>query len=73
MGAYATALMVLHTPIPWYFAIPIAVLIAGMAALLLGAVMLRLRGIMFALGMLGLARISRSSPPTGRSQAVLSA
>ena len=57
MGAYATALMVLHTPIPWYLAIPIAVLLAGMAALLLGAVMLRLRGIMFALGMLGLARI----------------
>jgi len=49
--------MVLHTPIPWYLAIPIAVLLAGMAALLLGAVMLRLRGIMFALGMLGLARI----------------
>jgi branched-chain amino acid transport system permease protein len=57
MGAYATALMVLHTPIPWYLAIPIAVLLAGVAALLLGAVMLRLRGIMFALGMLGLARI----------------
>jgi len=33
------------------------VLLAAMAALLLGAVMLRLRGIMFALGMLGLARI----------------
>ncbi|HYB57522.1 MAG TPA: branched-chain amino acid ABC transporter ATP-binding protein/permease [Alphaproteobacteria bacterium] len=57
MGAYATAVMVLHTPIPWYLAIPIAVLLAAMAALLLGAVMLRLRGIMFALGMLGLARI----------------
>ena len=57
MGAYATALMVLHTPILWYMAIPIAVLLAGLAALLLGAVMLRLRGIMFALGMLGLARI----------------
>jgi len=57
MGAYATALMVLYSPVPWYLAIPIAALIAGVAAGLLGAVMLRLRGIMFALGMLGLARI----------------
>jgi len=57
LGAYTTALIVLHTPIPWYLAIPIAVALAGVAALLLGAVMLRLRGIMFALGMLGLARI----------------
>ena len=57
LGAYATALIVLHTPVPWYLAIPLAAVLAGLAALLLGAVMLRLRGIMFALGMLGLARI----------------
>jgi len=57
IGAYATALMVLHTPLAWYLAVPVAVLFAGLAAFVLGAIMLRLRGIMFALGMLGLARI----------------
>ncbi|HZB90486.1 MAG TPA: branched-chain amino acid ABC transporter ATP-binding protein/permease [Stellaceae bacterium] len=57
IGAYATAALVLHTPIPWYVAIVFAALLAGVAATALGTVMLRLRGIMFALGMLGLARI----------------
>jgi branched-chain amino acid transport system permease protein len=57
IGAYATALIVQHSPIPWYLAIPLAVVLSGCVAFLLGAVMLRLRGIMFAIGMLGLARI----------------
>ena len=57
IGAYATALLVLHTPIPWYLAIPVAAVLGGVVAFFLGVVMLRLRGIMFALGMLGLARI----------------
>jgi branched-chain amino acid transport system permease protein len=57
IGAYATAALVLHSSIPWYFAAPIGSVLAGAIAALLGMVMLRLRGIMFALGMLGLARI----------------
>jgi branched-chain amino acid transport system permease protein len=57
IGAYATALLVLHTGIPWYVAAMLSALVSGVAAALLGTVMLRLRGIMFALGMLGLARI----------------
>ena len=57
IGAYATALLVVHTPIPWYFAICLGGIVAAIAAGLLGPIMLRLRGILFALGMFGLARI----------------
>jgi len=57
LGAYATALLVLRAHLPWYFAAPAGGLVGGCAALLLGPIMLRLRGILFALGMLGLARI----------------
>jgi branched-chain amino acid transport system permease protein len=57
MGAYATSVLVIHTGMPWYVAAPIASAFAGVIAALLGTVMLRLRGIMFALGMLGLSRI----------------
>ncbi len=57
IGAYATSLLVIHTSIPWYVAVPLASPLAAIAAALAGTVMLRLRGIMFALGMLGLARI----------------
>jgi branched-chain amino acid transport system permease protein len=57
IGAYATSVLVLRAGIPWYLAALIASFFGGAAAILLGTVMLRLRGIMFALGMLGLARI----------------
>ena len=57
IGAYATSVLVIRTPIPWYVAIVGAALLSGVVAAALGTVMLRLRGIMFALGMLGLARI----------------
>ena len=57
LGAYATAMLVLRTPIPWYCAAPLGGLVGAGAALVLGRIMLRLRGILFALGMLGLARI----------------
>lgn len=57
IGAYATSVLVIHTGMPWYVAAPIASALAGVIAALLGIVMLRLRGIMFALGMLGLSRI----------------
>ncbi|MGH6975295.1 MAG: branched-chain amino acid ABC transporter permease, partial [Stellaceae bacterium] len=57
IGAYATAALVMRTSVPWYAAAVIGAVIGGASAALLGTIMLRLRGIMFALGMLGLARI----------------
>jgi branched-chain amino acid transport system permease protein len=57
LGAYITALLVLHTPTPWYAAAIIAGVVVGLSALVLGLLMLRLRGILFALGMAGVARI----------------
>ncbi len=57
LGAYTTGMLVLHGHVPWYFAIGPAGLVAAAAAVLLGPIMLRLRGILFALGMFGLARI----------------
>ena len=54
IGAYATSVLVIRAGLPWYVAAPIASILAGVIAALLGTVMLRLRGIMFALGMLGL-------------------
>jgi branched-chain amino acid transport system permease protein len=57
LGAYITALLVLRTPTPWYMAAIIAGVVVGLSALVLGLLMLRLRGILFALGMAGVARI----------------
>jgi len=57
LGAYATALLVSRTLVPWYGAVLLGGLLGAAVALLLGPIMLRLRGILFALGMLGLARI----------------
>ncbi len=57
IGAYATSILVLRAGMPWYFAVCCAGLLGALAALVLGPIMLRLRGILFALGMLGLARI----------------
>ena len=57
VGAYATGLMVVHTAIPWYVAVCIGGLLAMLLASLLGPIMLKVRGILFALSMLGLGRI----------------
>ncbi len=57
IGAYATALLVLHSPVPWYIAVFCGGAVALIFAAIVGPIMLRLRGILFALGMLGLARI----------------
>jgi len=57
IGAYATTLLVLHTPVPWYVSVFAGGGVAVIVAVSVGPVMLRLRGILFALGMLGLARI----------------
>jgi ABC-type branched-subunit amino acid transport system ATPase component/ABC-type branched-subunit amino acid transport system permease subunit len=57
LGAYVAAVSILNFDLPWYAAAPIAALGAGLLALPLGMIMLRLNGIFFALGMFGLARI----------------
>ena len=57
IGAYTTALLVIHTAVPWYLAVLVSGVVGALAGLILGPIMLRLRGILFALGMLGLARI----------------
>jgi branched-chain amino acid transport system permease protein len=57
IGGYATGLLVQHAPLPWYVAVAVGGVVAALAALALGPIMLRLRGILFALGMFGLARI----------------
>ena len=59
LGAYATALMIIHWHVPWFA----GALLSGLAvipfAALLGAIMLRLRGPFFAIGMLGAAQITQ--------------
>jgi branched-chain amino acid transport system permease protein len=57
IGAYATGLLVVHTGLPWYFAVCVGGLLAMSAAGVLGPILLRVRGILFALSMLGLGRI----------------
>jgi len=57
LGAYLAAIAVLQPGLAWYLALPIAALGAAAVAAALGAIMLRLNGIFFALGMFGLARI----------------
>ena len=57
LGAYVAAVSILNFDLPWYVAVLIAAFGAGVLALPLGMIMLRLNGIFFALGMFGLARI----------------
>ena len=57
LGAYSTAAFVMHGHVPWYFAIGLGGIVAAVSAAVLGPIMLRLRGILFALGMFGLTRI----------------
>lgn len=57
LGAYTTAVLVNHYDVPWYIAVCCGGIVTAIVAAILGPIMLRLRGILFALGMLGLARI----------------
>jgi len=57
LGAYTTAVLVNHFDIPWYVAVCCGGIVTAIVAAIFGPIMLRLRGILFALGMLGLARI----------------
>jgi len=57
LGGYATALLIVHWHWNWLAASLAAGVLAALVAVPLGMVMLRLRGIYFALGMLGLVQI----------------
>jgi branched-chain amino acid transport system permease protein len=58
-GAYAGAELIIKAGLPWYFTPLIAAGMAGVFAVPLGMIMLRLRGIYFALGMFGLVAVFR--------------
>ncbi|TQN40989.1 amino acid/amide ABC transporter membrane protein 2 (HAAT family) /amino acid/amide ABC transporter ATP-binding protein 1 (HAAT family) [Blastococcus colisei] len=57
LGAFATALLIIHLDVPWFLATLLGGAGAALLAVPIGAVMLRLQGIYFALGMFGLAYI----------------
>lgn len=59
LGAYATALMIINWHVPWYLAALISGIAVAPFAAILGAIMLRLRGPFFAIGMLGCAQIAQ--------------
>jgi branched-chain amino acid transport system permease protein len=56
-GAFATAELVIHAGMPWWVAAPVAGLLSALAAVPLGLIMLRLRGIFFAIGMHGVLNV----------------
>ncbi len=72
IGAYIAAMCQIHLHADWYVAAILAGVVATVLAIPLGAVMLRLQGIFFALGMFGLSRIgaliAESSPALGGDQ-----
>jgi branched-chain amino acid transport system ATP-binding protein/branched-chain amino acid transport system permease protein len=57
-GGYATALLIIHGHMSWWIAALCAGVLSAIVATPVGAVMLRLKGIYFALGMLGLVRLA---------------
>jgi len=57
-GGYATALLIIHLNMTWWIAAVCAGGLSAVVAAPVGAVMLRLKGIYFALGMLGLVRLA---------------
>lgn len=57
LGALITAELIIRASVPWLLAAVLAGVAAGLIAIPIGIVMLRLRGIYFALGMFGLVYI----------------
>jgi branched-chain amino acid transport system permease protein len=57
-GGYTTALLIIHLHMAWWIAALCAGGFSAVVATPVGAVMLRLKGIYFALGMLGLVRLA---------------
>jgi branched-chain amino acid transport system permease protein len=54
-GAYATAALMVHTRLSFWLALPVAAVLAGLFAALVGAPLLRLKGHYFAVATLGVA------------------
>lgn len=75
LGALSTALMIIHLEWSWYVAAAASGVVAGLVAIPVGLIMLRLRGIYFALGMAGLvyitALLSTQSDALGGSTGLL--
>lgn len=56
VGAYGTGIAIVHLGLPWFAAIPIGVIAAGVTAMVMGALAIRTRGIYFAMVTLALAQ-----------------
>ena len=56
IGAYGTGIAIVHFAAPWYLAIPLGVVAAGVTAMIMGALAIRTRGIYFAMVTLALAQ-----------------
>jgi branched-chain amino acid transport system permease protein len=56
VGAYGAGIAIVHFGLPWFVAIPIGVLAAGVTAMVMGALAIRTRGIYFAMVTLALAQ-----------------
>jgi branched-chain amino acid transport system permease protein len=56
VGAYATGIAIVHFSVPWYGAIPLGILFAGVAAAVIGALAVRTRGIYFSMVTLALGQ-----------------
>src|SRR6185369_6636493 len=55
LGAYATAALMFHLHMSFWLALPLAALLAGLFAAVVGAPLLRLKGHYFAVATLGVA------------------
>jgi len=56
-GAYVTSLLIIHAGLTWWLAAAVAAVMSGLLAIPLGMIMLRLRGIYFALGMFAIVSV----------------
>lgn len=56
MGSYGTGIAMVHFGIPWFPAILIGIVVAGLTAMIMGAMAIRTRGIYFAMVTLALAQ-----------------
>ncbi|MGB8621315.1 MAG: branched-chain amino acid ABC transporter permease [Paracoccaceae bacterium] len=56
VGAYGTGIAIVHLGLPWWVAMLIGVLAAGVTAMIMGALAIRTRGIYFAMVTLALAQ-----------------
>jgi branched-chain amino acid transport system permease protein len=57
LGAYTTALLSVDYALPWYQALPASMLVAGLFALLIGAISIRLTNDYFAIGTLAFSSV----------------